>query len=121
VPLPWLNLLFGHPDRLNFDRVVHLSFGLLLAYPIWEVLRRSAGVRGGWSYVLAVVTVLAAGAFYELLEMWIAQVLAPDIGDAFVGTQGDIWDAQKDMALAMYGAIAAMTVTGLRRRMGSRS
>lgn len=116
VPLPWLNELFGRSDRLNFDRFVHLSFGLFLGYPIWELLRRSAGVRGAWAYLLTIMAVLAAGAFYELLEMWIAQVLAPDIGDAFVGTQGDIWDAQKDIALAMYGAFVALGVTYVARR-----
>ena len=116
VPLPWLNELLGRSDRLNFDRLVHLTFGLLLAYPIWELLRRSAGVRGAWAYLITVMAILAAGAFYELLEMWIALVLAPDIGDAFVGTQGDIWDAQKDIALAMYGAVAALGVTWVVRR-----
>jgi putative membrane protein len=119
VPLPWLNELFGRSDRLNFDRFVHLLFGVLLAYPIWELLRRTAGVRRGWAYLITIMAVLAAGAFYELLEMWIALVLAPEIGDAFVGTQGDIWDAQKDIALALYGSVGALLVTFLVRRIRS--
>ncbi|HWI64280.1 MAG TPA: DUF2238 domain-containing protein [Symbiobacteriaceae bacterium] len=117
VPLVWLNDLFGRADRLNFDRLVHLGYGLFLAYPILELLRRSAGARRGWDHLLTVTVVLATGAFYELLEMWIAMVLAPDLGDAFVGTQGDIWDAQKDMALAMYGSVVALTLTGLVERL----
>jgi len=121
IPIAWLNELFGRTDRMNFDRLVHLMYGVMLTYPVWEVLRRSARVRGAWSYVLAVVVILASGAFYELLEMWIAQVLAPDIGDAFVGTQGDIWDPQKDMALALYGAVGAMVLTWVGRRLGLKS
>jgi putative membrane protein len=121
IPIQWLNELFGGTDRMNFDRLVHLSYGLLMGYPIWELLCRSARVRGPWSYLLTVTVILATGAFYELLEMWIAIVVAPDLQDAFVGTQGDIWDAQKDMALGMYGAIAAMAVTWLLRRLGLKS
>lgn len=120
VPFEWLNTAFGRPDRMNFDRFVHLSYGLMLAYPVWELLRRSAGVRGAWSYILTVMVIVATGAFYELLEMWIAMVLAPEIGDAFVGTQGDIWDAQKDIALAMYGAVVALLATWGLRLMGVR-
>jgi putative membrane protein len=112
VPLPgWLSNLLGAPGRWNYDRIVHWSYGLLLAYPVWEIMCRVVRVKGFWSYFLTVMVILATGAFYELLEMWVALIVAPELKDAFVGTQGDIWDAQKDMANALYGAIVVMVVT----------
>ncbi|MGE5674874.1 MAG: DUF2238 domain-containing protein [Mycobacterium leprae] len=121
VPLPgWLSEAFGATGRWNYDRIVHFSYGLLLTYPIWEVLRRVVGLKGFWSYSLAATVILATGALYELMEMWVALIVAPELGDAFVGTQGDIWDAQKDMALALYGALAVVVVTALVRRLWRR-
>lgn len=122
VPLPgWLSELFGRADRWNYDRIVHLSYGLLLTYPLWEVVRRVARLDGIWAYTFAVSVIVATGAFYELLEMWVALIVAPELEDAFVGTQGDIWDAQKDMALALYGALAVVVLTALVRRLRRRS
>jgi putative membrane protein len=74
-------------------------------------MRRIVGLRGFWSYVMTVVSILATGAFYELIEMWVAHLVAPEIGDLFLGTQGDVWDSQHDMEAAMYGAVAAMLIT----------
>lgn len=122
VPLPaWLAELFGAPGRWNYDRIVHLSYGLLLTYPIWEVLRRVVRLTGFWAYSFAVMVIVATGAFYELLEMWVALIVAPEIEDAFVGTQGDIWDPQKDIALAMYGALVVVAMTAAFRRFGRRN
>lgn len=118
VPLPgWLSELFGAPGRWNYDRIVHLGYGLLLTYPIWELLRRVVRLQGFWAYFFAVTLIVATGAFYELLEMWVALLVAPELEDAFVGTQGDIWDAQKDIALAMYGALAVVAITAVARRL----
>ncbi|WP_275900567.1 DUF2238 domain-containing protein [Paenibacillus periandrae] len=66
---------------------------------------------GSWAYYLAPALVLGSGAFYELIEMWTAFIVAPEIGTLFLGTQGDPWDAQHDMAVALYGSIIAMIVT----------
>lgn len=108
-------------QRDDFDRVVHFSFGLLLAYPVWEFLLRVARVRSGfWGYALTVITILSAGAFYELIEMWVAKAVAPEIGTLFLGTQGDPWDTQQDMAVALYGAMITMSLTATLRRMRSR-
>ncbi|MCR8634163.1 DUF2238 domain-containing protein [Paenibacillus radicis (ex Xue et al. 2023)] len=106
----WIRELF-HTERDGYDRVVHFSYGLLLAYPIREFIVRSMGPKGLWDYALPVVLVLASGAFYELFEMWVALLVAPEIGTLFLGTQGDPWDTQHDMELAMYGAILTMVVT----------
>lgn len=109
-----LNEMF-HFERNHYDRIVHFSFGLLLAYPIFEFLTRVARFQPGWSYAVTVITVLSAGAFYELIEMWVAKIVAPEIGTMFLGTQGDEWDTQQDMALALYASIIAMAVTAFIR------
>ncbi len=97
-------------SRNHYDRIVHFSFGLLIAYPFREFLLRVAGVREGWSYLLALVVVLGFSGFYEALEGAAAVIVSPELGMAFLGTQGDIWDAQKDTALAFAGAVLAMSV-----------
>jgi putative membrane protein len=103
--------------RNPFDRIVHFSFGLLLAYPVREVFMRVARTRGFWNYYLPLDVVLAASAVYEIIESITARLSAPELGDAFLGTQGDIWDAQKDMTAAAAGAILTMLVVALVRRM----
>ena len=97
--------------RNNFDRVVHFCYGLLLAYPIREVFLRVANVRGFWGYFLPLDVTASTSMVFELLEWGVAIVVAPDLGNAYLGTQGDQWDAHKDMALATLGAIIAMSIT----------
>lgn len=96
--------------RNHYDRIVHLTYGLLAAYPFRDILMRAAGVRTSWSYFLPVVCVLAFSAFYEFLEAAVAVIVSPELGAAYLGTQGDIWDAEKDTFLAFVGAILAMLV-----------
>jgi|HigsolmetaAR201D_1030396.scaffolds.fasta_scaffold09915_3 putative membrane protein len=98
-------------ERNNFDRVVHFAYGLLLAYPIREVFLRIAGVRGFWGYFLPLDLTMSTSALYELLEWGAAEVFGGDLGAAYLGTQGDVWDAHKDMALASLGALISMSVT----------
>jgi putative membrane protein len=100
-------------ERNNFDRVVHFLYGFLLAYPVREIFLRIANVRGFWGYFLPLDLTLSSSAFYELIEWGAAEVLGGDLGMAYLGTQGDAWDAHKDMALAGGGALAAMIVTAL--------
>lgn len=97
--------------RNNFDRVVHFSYGLLLAYPIRELFLRVAGVRGFWGYFLPLDLTMSSSMLFELIEWTAAEAVGGDLGAAYLGTQGDIWDAHKDMALASLGALIAMTVT----------
>jgi putative membrane protein len=97
--------------RNNFDRVVHFAYGLLLAYPIREVFLRVANVRGFWGYFLPLDLTASTSMVFELLEWGLAAIVAPDLGNAYLGTQGDQWDAHKDMALACLGALIAMAVT----------
>ena len=100
-----------HLSRNHFDRLVHFSFGLLLAYPIRELLVRAAGVREPWPYVLSVNAVQASSDFFEMIEAWVAHLVSPELGAAYLGTQGDEWDAQKDMTAAFLGALIAMGLT----------
>lgn len=113
----WLQDLFN-VDRNPFDRLVHFAYGLLLAYPIREVLVRLAGVRGVWSYLLPISATLAQSALFELVEAVAAALVSPELGAAYLGTQGDEWDAQKDMASALSGAILIMSVTLIMSKWG---
>jgi putative membrane protein len=107
-----LNSLLGW-ERNNFDRVVHFMYGFLLAYPIREIFLRVANVRGFWGYFLPLDLTLSTSALFELVEWGVAEVFGGDLGAAYLGAQGDIWDAHKDMALAGLGALIAMLVTAL--------
>lgn len=114
----WLQDAFAL-ERNHYDRIVHFSYGLLCAYPFHEILTRIAGVRRSWSYFLAAAMILAFSAFYELIEAVVAMLVDPELGAAYLGTQGDEWDAQKDSALAFGGATLAMICTWFAHRRGT--
>src|SRR3990172_6970296 len=114
----WLQSLFGFSlnpllgwERNNFDRLVHFSYGLLLAYPVREVFLRVANVRGFWGYFLPLDLTMSSSMIFELFEWGAAAAVGGDLGAAYLGTQGDEWDAHKDMALASLGALTAMLLT----------
>lgn len=100
-------------SRNYYDRVVHFSFGFLLAYPMREVFYRMAAVRGFWGYFLPVDMTLGLSAVYEIIEWLVAARVDPAAGAAYLGSQGDIWDAQKDMGLAGLGAVLAMLIVAV--------
>lgn len=104
----WMQETFNF-SRNHFDRIVHFSYGLLNAYPFRDIFIRAAGVNLKWSYFMSIIGVLSFSSFYELLEVLVASVVSPDLGDAYLGTQGDIWDAQKDTFFALAGAMIAMS------------
>lgn len=114
----WARALTGHSlnealgwQRNNFDRIVHFCYGLLLAYPIREMFLRVANVRGFWGYFLPLDLTMSTSMLFELAEWAVVELVASDLGTAYLGTQGDPWDAQKDMALASLGALIAMLLT----------
>jgi len=111
----WLGAQLGF-ERNHYDRLVHFAFGLLLIYPLRELLQHAAGLCGKWLTLLSLATVMALSGLYEQVEMLAALVVAPDLGTAFLGTQGDEWDAQKDAGLAILGALLASLLIHLRRR-----
>jgi len=97
-------------ERNHFDRLVHFSYGLLLAYPIREVFLRVVDARGFWGYFLPLDVTMSTSMMFELFEWVVAERVGGDLGMAYLGTQGDVWDAHKDMALASLGAALAMTL-----------
>jgi putative membrane protein len=107
---PWL-----HTNRNMYDRVAHFSFGLLMTYPLQEVLMRKVGVLSRWRYILPVEAILSFSAIYEMMEAGAAMVLSPERGEEFVGMQGDMWDSQEDMFMAGIGSVAAVIILAVIR------
>jgi putative membrane protein len=114
----WMQALTGHSlsdllgwQRNHYDRLVHFCYGLLLAYPIREIFMRFVDVRGFLTYFLPLDLTMSTSMLYELLEWGAAEIFGGDLGMAYLGTQGDVWDAHKDMALASLGALIAMLLT----------
>ncbi len=114
----WFSALTGRTfnslvgwERNNFDRVIHFGYGLLMAYPIREIFLRVANVRGFWGYFLPLDLTMSTSMLYELIEWAAVGVFGGEAGQAYLGTQGDIWDAHKDMALASLGALISMSTT----------
>jgi putative membrane protein len=110
VPLGfWMERAFGF-TRNNYDRIGHFAQGFVPAIVAREILiRRDVVRKRGWLFVIIVSICLAISAMYELLE-WQVAIHTGSKGDAFLGTQGDVWDTQEDMATALIGAIAALIV-----------
>ena len=107
-----LDAFFGF-QRNHYDRLVHFSFGLLFAYPIRELFWRVANARGVWRYYLPLDVIMAFSMLYELIEFGFAVIVGGDVGQTYLGTQGDVWDAQKDMLLATLGGIITLMATFL--------
>lgn len=99
-----------HLSRNPFDRIAHFAYGLLLVYPLREVLVRLAGVKGAWSFYLPASGILAQSGLFEVIEAVVAMIVSPELGSMYLGTQGDEWDAQKDMLAAFLGAVLTMTL-----------
>lgn len=99
--------LFGF-SRNHFDRLEHFLYGLLLSYPMREAYIHAQMLTGRLTYTIPITITLAFSALYEILEWAAAETVGGDLGVAYLGTQGDVWDAQKDMALAGFGSVLAM-------------
>ena len=102
--------------RNYYDRVIHCAFGLLLVYPMREILLRAPGISRAAAGWLAWALVLAASTVFEVIESIIAETVSPGTGPAWLGAQGDEWDAQQDMIMATVGAGFALLVTWWRER-----
>ena len=100
-----------HLARNHYDRIGHFALGVVPGLMTREILLRCTPLkRDGWLFFLVCAVVLAFAAFWELLEWWTAVLAAPDVGAAFLGSQGDIWDAQWDMLLALIGVLVALPI-----------
>jgi len=105
--VPLFDNLFGS-ERNNYDKVGHFFQGFVPALLAREILLRKQVVNGrGWLILFVISVSLAFSAFYELIEWWVA-VLTGENAEAFLGTQGYVWDTQSDMALALFGAICSL-------------
>jgi putative membrane protein len=109
APFNWVRDHF-HLTRNHYDRVAHFMLGFLVAIPIREILDQVVSTSRRWLAFLTAAIVLAIGAFYELIEWWVAVLATPNLGDKFLGTQGDIWDTQWDMFLALVGAVVTLAL-----------
>ena len=112
----WLQEQF-HTTRNHYDRIVHFSFGFLLAYPMRELFLRWFKYPKMVAWILPIEITLSISGFYELIEWAVADVFFEAQGDAYLGTQGDIWDAQKDIFLAFSGSILSTTIVSLVKRL----
>ena len=110
VPLgEWMKEAFGFA-RNHYDRIGHFAQGFVPAILAREILLRTSPLRPGrWLFTIVVAICLAFSAFYELIEWWTA-LIGGHGAEAFLGTQGDIWDTQNDMFQALLGAIAAQVL-----------
>jgi len=105
--VPFFDNLAGF-ERNNYDKLGHFFQGFMPAVLAREILLRKNVVTGtGWLKLMVICIVLAFSAFYELIEWWVA-LLSDEAADAFLGTQGYVWDTQSDMAMALVGVICAL-------------
>lgn len=114
VPFDWFNDFFGF-ERNMFDRVGHFSVGFY-AFGLVEYLLRRKKMSRVLAYCFGVFAIAFVAMSYELIEWWYAVSSDPSAGAAFLGSQGDIWDAQKDMFMDTLGAISAVVLHALVRR-----
>ncbi len=105
-------------SRNHYDRIVHFGFGFLLAYPMRELFLKWFKFPRWVAWLLPIEITLSISGFYELIEWGVADVFFPEQGLAYLGTQGDIWDAQKDMFFAVVGAIFATSMVSMVKRLG---
>ena len=104
-----LDALFGF-ERNQFDRLVHFLYGLLITPVAAEVIAARVRLRGLWLFLLPVTFTMSHSLIYELIEWFAASLFGGDLGQAYLGTQGDVWDAQKDMFLATLGSLIAQSL-----------
>lgn len=113
----WTRWLFGWEwnawvgwERNHFDRAVHFLYGVLITYPMREIFLRVANAAGFWGYLFPLLVVMSTSLLFELIEWAAAMIFGGDLGMAYLGTQGDIWDSHKDSLLATMGSLLATSV-----------
>ncbi|WP_111707674.1 DUF2238 domain-containing protein [Lutibacter citreus] len=102
----WLQNVF-HSSRNHYDRLVHFSFGFLLYYPLQECFIKWLKIPKYLALRLPVLVILTSSALYEIIEWLVADVFFVEQGISYLGTQGDVWDSQKDMAVALLGVLSS--------------
>lgn len=119
----WITYFFGFDtdelfgwQRNQFDRIVHFLFGALLFHPLRELLTKASLIYGVWRYIFPLMVIMSLSMVFELIEWFAAWLFGGDLGVAYLGTQGDEWDAQKDMALATIGGLAVFSFLWIKER-----
>jgi len=112
-----LNSYFGF-ERNHYDRLIHFLFGFLILIPIRELFLKKPGMMLKTSNQIAFLSILSLSMLYEIFEWMLSIVLSPGAAEAYNGQQGDYWDAQKDMALALIGALCMLIILRLSRGTG---
>jgi putative membrane protein len=115
----WIPAL-AFTERNHYDRLVHLAYGLLVTPAMWEVFQAYSPGRAAWRWLLPATTMFGHSVIYELVEWAAAEIFGGELGVAYLGTQGDPWDAQKDMVLAALGTTTSLLAIGLRGRLTRR-
>ena len=105
----WARDYFGL-SRNHYDRFAHGAFGFLLVFPVRELLLRFSGISRRWSFWLSPAIILAVSGSFEIIESIVAEIVAPGKGVAWLGGQGDEWDAQNDMLSALVGSLLMTAV-----------
>ena len=100
--------------RNHYDRFVHFAYGLLLMPAVCELFERRASPRGLWRWLMPLLFLMGHSVIYEMIEWLAALRFGGELGVAYLGTQGDEWDAQKDMALATLGALTGLAIVAIR-------
>jgi len=120
----WFSALTGQSldtalgiQRNHYDRLMHLLYGLLVTVPSVELFAHYGRYPRVWAALFPLLFVCSHSVIYELVEWAAAMIFGGELGQAYLGTQGDVWDAQKDMALAMLGAALAVTALGATGRL----
>lgn len=97
-------------ERNHYDRIIHFGFGLLIVYPVRETLFRFAGAGRGLSAFAAFTVIATSSVVYEIIEWIVAAIVSPEAAMAYLGTQGDVFDAQKDSTLAIIGGALGLLI-----------
>lgn len=105
----WIQDLFGLA-RNHYDRIVHFSFGVLASMPIRDLIARTTHTKPGATYAFTFAAVMTFSATYEIIEWVVAEIVSPDAAMAYLGTQGDVFDAQKDSVLAAAGSVLGIAI-----------
>lgn len=113
----WISDIFG-ADRNHYDRIVHFLFGVMLYWPFREVAERSIAAPARWVGTVGLMFVVSLSAIYEAIEWLAAIIVSPEAALAFLGTQGDVFDAQKDHVLAIAGGMISFLMAGWLARRG---
>ena len=111
-----LNELLGF-ERNHFDRLVHFLYGLLLAPAAVEIFAHYGRYPRSWAFLFPFLFMASHAGIYELIEWAAALLFGGDLGQAYLGTQGDVWDGQKDMAFAMAGSLITITAMAIAGRL----